>query len=451
MNSSKQHNSQSGSNPIRLRKYLIPIGLLFLCILSLMAGCQWQDFFTLAGTPTAPTATASTMGNRPATQIPPTPGGTAVVKTLVIWLPPQLDPNNGSMAGSILQDRLAAFETEHPQYTVEVRIKPIEGKGGLLDMLGSTSDAAPAALPALIALPYPSMNAAVADGRLYALGSSSVDMDDPDWLPYAKQSSQVNDRVYGIPFGGDALVLAYHPVESSTPPAFWDELINRGGVVAFPAADTTAAVISQIYLSAGGHFADANGNPVIEQDPLHLTLMLISEGARKGAFPYWLSDFANFDQSWQSFLDMQSQYAIIWSNQFLQSMPKGVDIAPVPGVANQSISLIKGWAWSVPALSTADRQDSLLLLQHLSDPNFVNRWSQAAGFLPVRESGLESWKNVLNSHLVTQLTRENLLIPFGSPNPLTTPLLSDAVLKIVKNQVGYLQLEDDILSQFQVK
>ncbi len=451
MNSSRQHNSQPGLSSIRLRKYLIPIGLLFLCVLGLMAGCQWQDLFTLTETSTAPTATASIMSSQPATQTPPTPGGTAAVTTLVIWLPPQLDPSNGSVAGSILQDRLNAFETEHPQYTVEIRIKPAEGKGGLLDMLGATSDVAPAALPALIALPYPSMDAAVDDGRLYSLGSNAVGLDDPDWLPYAKQSSQVNDRIYGIPFGGDALVLAYHPIESSTPPASWNELINRGSVIAFPAADSTAAVISQIYLSAGGHFADENGKPVIERDPLHLTLMLLNEGARKGAFPYWLSDFTDFDQSWQSLLGLQSQYAIIWSTQYLQSMPKSVDIAPVPGSVDQSISLVKVWAWCIPSLSTANRQDSLILLQYLSDPDFVNRWSQAAGFLPIRESGLESWKNVLNSQLVTQLTRENLLIPFGSPNPSTTPLLSDAVLKIVKDQVGYLQLEDDILSHFQVK
>jgi ABC-type glycerol-3-phosphate transport system substrate-binding protein len=416
-----------------------------------MAGCQLQSLVSQAVTPASITTPTSPLDAFLTAQVTPTADQTLAKKTLVLWLPPQLDPANGSLAGGILQERLAAFVQEHPQYTIEIRIKPMEGQGGLLDSLESASNVAPAALPTLIVLPYPAMDTAATGGLLLSIGGGAVDLEDPDWLPYAQTSALVNGQAYGIPFGGDALVLAYRPLESSTPPATWGELINRGGVVAFPAADPSATVISQIYLSAGGDLVDKNGKPLIEKDPLHKTLMLLNDGTRKGNFPYWLTTFSSFDESWQSFLGQQSQYAVIWSAEYLQMKPQGVSIAPVPSAGEQSVSLVKGWAWCIPSLSQTDREEGLLLLQYLSDPDFVNRWSQAAGFLPVRQSGLESWKGTLDSQLVTQLTRVNLLIPFGAPDPSTAPLLSDAMVKLVKNQAGVVQLEDAILSQFQVK
>jgi len=452
MISLRNKSSQTEYHAIRLRKYLIPFALLALSVVVLMAGCQFGDLLTQVGSPTVANKGNQSLDTTATFQASPTTVKTLQPKTLVIWLPPQLDPNNGSLAAGILQDRLASFVKKHPQYTIEIRIKSTDGQSSLLDALESTSEVAPAALPALIALPYPSMDAAVQDGRLLSIGTSAGKLDDPDWLPYARKSAQINGQVYGIPFGGDVLVLAYHHlIESTIPPVTWNELIDRGGIVAFPAGEPSAVVISQIYLSAGGHLTDSNGKPLIEKDPLHVTIKLLSDGAQEGVFPYWLTNITSFDQSWQSFLGQQSQYAIIWSSQYLQSLPQGIDIAPTPTVGDQSISLVKPWIWCIPSSSPVERQDSMLLLQYLSDPDFINRWSQAAGLLPVRESGLESWKSILDSQLVTQLRRENLLIPLSSSNPSTSPLLADAVMKIIKNQVSVDQLEDDIISQFQVK
>jgi hypothetical protein len=71
--------------------------------------------------------------------------------TLVIWLPPQFDPQSASPVGVLIQNRLAAFQKDHPEWTIEVRLKTVTGKGGLLDSLNNTSLAAPGDMPTLIA------------------------------------------------------------------------------------------------------------------------------------------------------------------------------------------------------------------------------------------------------------------------------------------------------------
>jgi len=96
-----------------------------------------------------PSGLVTATGTEPASS--PTPASDA--NHLILWLPPEFDPHSGTPAGDLLNERLDAFINAHPGLTIEVRIKAVNGPGGLLDSLATTSAAAPAAIPSLVALP----------------------------------------------------------------------------------------------------------------------------------------------------------------------------------------------------------------------------------------------------------------------------------------------------------
>ena len=97
------------------------------------------------------------------------------------------------------------------------RIKALEGAGGLLEILVAANVAAPLALPDLVLLPRPTLESAALKDLLYPYDGLTNIMDDASWFEYARQLAHVQSSTYGIPFAGDAMVLAYHPSSSSNP------------------------------------------------------------------------------------------------------------------------------------------------------------------------------------------------------------------------------------------
>ena len=101
-------------------------------------------------------------------------------KKLTVWVPPQFDPSANNPAAALLRSQLQEFSQQNGNIQVEVRVKAAAGPGGLLDALAATSTAAPSALPDLVALPRPDLEAAALKGLIYPFDGQSRLPDDPD-------------------------------------------------------------------------------------------------------------------------------------------------------------------------------------------------------------------------------------------------------------------------------
>lgn len=153
-------------------------------------------------TPTAP-ATAPAVTFTPVTApASATPDQAKGPLTLRIWVPPQFDPTSGTKDGSLLNQRLEEFKTRRPGIRLDVRVKALEGPGGLLDTLSSASAAAPAVLPDLVALPRPMMEAAALKGLLHPYDGLSTTLESSDWYDYAQQLAHLQKSTFGLPFRG---------------------------------------------------------------------------------------------------------------------------------------------------------------------------------------------------------------------------------------------------------
>ncbi|MFZ6019578.1 MAG: hypothetical protein ACOYXO_08195, partial [Chloroflexota bacterium] len=185
-------------------------------ILALLAGCvEWLEpvfpglFMPL---PTSTLEGQITLTPAPEPSITPEPQPTfGGAITLTLWLPPQFDPAADTPAGQLLQQRLDAFMEENPGVLIHVRIKAPSGPGGLLESLTAAAAAAPAALPSVVTLNRGDLEAAALKGLIYPLEGVSEEIESPDWYPYARQLSRVQDIPFALPIAGDALMLFYRP------------------------------------------------------------------------------------------------------------------------------------------------------------------------------------------------------------------------------------------------
>src|SRR5262245_4420258 len=149
-----------------------------LIILSL-AGCA--DLTSLLTTPTLTPSSPSTTTPETSNPATSTPSFSVEPRILRVWLPPHFDPNADSNAAQLLRQRLAEFQASQRGLRIEVRIKAVEGKAGLLNSLSITSLAAPAALPDLIALSRVDLESAASTGLLRPMDGLSTLLDDPNW------------------------------------------------------------------------------------------------------------------------------------------------------------------------------------------------------------------------------------------------------------------------------
>jgi multiple sugar transport system substrate-binding protein len=416
--------------------------VLLALILALAAGCsilnpaEWLNLggeVTPAGdlTPVTPTTTP-TFGPT-LTQTPNNP------RTLTLWLPPQFDPKNSSTAGQVLQNRLEGFLTDHPGVQINLRIKAASGPGGLLETLTAASDVAPDVVPSLIALPRPELETAALKGLIYPLDADSAGLQGSDWFAYARDLSQVQGTVFGLPFAGDALVLLYRPASLVDAPQNWEQLMLSGQRLALPAGDPQSLVTLAMYLSANGAITDEQGRPLLQADVLKQVLDLYSRALGLGVILPGMVDVATDGLAWQTYKDGGAQMLITWASRYLADPPADTTAALVPSLTEQTYALADGWSWAVADPQPARRLLAIELAEYLADAQFLAEWSQSAGYLPVRPSSLEVWTDFRGRDLAGQFALAARLRPANDLVVSLGPVLQEAAHQVLTRQNDSLQ------------
>jgi multiple sugar transport system substrate-binding protein len=410
-------------------------GTLFLVMILILSGC--------AGFPESPVATTA----YPAIQLPvsdatasawspPTPSPTPEgPHRLRLWLPPQFNSASDSPAGMLLQARLDEFQRLNPRISIETRVKALNGPGGLLDSLTTASAAAPQALPDLVALPRDFMETAALKGLLLPLDSLTTALDNPDWFAYAASLARLQKNIYGLPFAGDALVQVYHPTMLASPPATFQEVLEAGYPLAFPAAGDQPYFTLALYSASGGAVTDEQGRPYL--NPLGLTdvLTFYLSAERAGVMPQaLLTQFQEEDQVWEAFLKNQAGLAVTWSSRFLGSNADDIAIAPIPTQDGKPFTLATGWVWALAGRDEEQRKLTVELAEFLTDPHFLAAWTQAAGYLPTRPSSLDPGSNAALQKTIEKIALSaQLLPPTDVLSSLENPL-RQAIIAVLKGQ-----------------
>ncbi len=276
-------------------------------------------------------------------------------KTLRVWLPPQFDPETETEASALLKARLDEFQKRRPDLILDIRIKAIEGEASLLNALIATHQAAPSSMPDLVALLRPDLESAVNEGILHPLDGLTMLLDDPDWFPYARPLSSIQNSTYGLPFAINLLGLRYLPSEEY--PFFSVE-----------------------------NLPEQEAQILLPEDVAELSFCLYNEVELEEEA---LTKLLSFYQS-----DIFSQTAhentlkIQWSKDFLDETPAGAILSPIPNSDNESCSLASAWLWTL-AGSDPDLQPAAVeLAEFLSQSEFLAEWTSETGYLAPRPTAL---------------------------------------------------------------
>lgn len=392
---------------------------------------------TASLTPTQEEPLASPIPEGPSTpeQLPLDKPPQPLVSLLRLWLPPEFDPEKAGAAGALLKTRLEQFEAEHSGVKVEVRIKDLDGPGGLLESLAAASVSAPLTLPDLVLLPRPILESAALKGLLAPMDGLTDAMDDRSWFSYAQQLAHLETSTYGLPFAGDAMLLAYKPDLTGVVPHTLDDVSALGGVMLFPAADPHALHTLSMYLDGGGGLQDTQGRPLLDKSVLVKVLEFEQRASLAGAMPSWMTQYSDDTQVWDAFTGNQFPMAVTWASTFLKNLPDNPDdmaVSPLPSWDGSPFTLAAGWCWALAGQDPERNRLGLQLAEFLIDKQFMAEWNLAAGYLPPRVDALQSWENSELRQTIEQISYSAQIMPQADLVSSLGPEISQAVVAVLK-------------------
>jgi multiple sugar transport system substrate-binding protein len=419
-------------------------------LITTMVGCSGLPFSLGGGAQGTPNPAEGTLSLTPLatlnarqTEPPATPEGTGAAtqpisgSMLRIWLPPEFDPQGNSPASSLLKARLEQFTIENPEIRLDVRIKALDGAGGLLESLVESNVAAPLALPDLVLLPRGLLESATVKGLLYPYDGLTSIMDDQSWYEYARQLAHVQSSTYGIPFAGDAMVLAYHPSSIDTPPPDLESSLSLGEVLLHPATDSQALFTVSTYMADNGSLQDAQGRPALDEAILTKILDFDQRASMAGVMPYWLTQYSNDDQVWEAFIGNPYPMAITWASAYLNhklTASADLEVASIPTPNGNPYTLATGWSWALTNQDATHRSLAIKLAEYLVEKEFLAEWTYAAGYLPPRADALQSWQDAELRQVLEQISSSAWLMPPVDMLSSLGPALEQAVVVVLKAQ-----------------
>ncbi|HFC10427.1 MAG TPA: extracellular solute-binding protein [Chloroflexi bacterium] len=394
--------------------------LLFATLALVAAGCTTRP--APQATPTATSLATPTATPTPAA--PPT--------HLRVWLPPSLAPDASPHAADLLNTRLQAFAAAH-NITIEVRVKPLNGPAAMLTTLNATRTVAPDAVPDIVLMPRTLLEAAAVKGLAFPLPEAAftTPLSADDWFPYAQHLATLQGVTYGVPFAGDAFGLVYHPKAFPEPPKTWEAWLQAPQAWVLPLGDPQAYALLALYRAAGGAWEDKTGRPSLDKDTLAAVLTLLQEAQSKHLLSNALLEITDDHMLWARYQG-EAQALLLTRISHLLPGPDPRRMAPIPAGENgKPVAFSDGLLW---ALTTPDPNRQTLavaLLADLGTPDFVAQWTEAAGYLPPRQSALEKWENPEHRALVKGILP--VLQPAPPPEVLTVlgPLVHQAAAQVL--------------------
>jgi ABC-type glycerol-3-phosphate transport system substrate-binding protein len=354
-----------------------------------------------------------------------------------IWLPPEFAPEINKPANQLLKARLEKYAAEHPDIRLEVRVKALEGAGGMLEALVAANTAAPLALPDLVLLPRALLESAALKGLLYSYDGLTSAIDDSGWFDYANQLAHLKASTYGLPFAGDALVLAYHPSLVEATPHDLETALSLGEVLLIPASDPQAIFTLGMYLAKGESLQDAAGRPALDKATLTGILEFDQQASLVGVMPYWLSQYSDDGQVWDTFIGDQFPMAVMWASTYLKHRPgttADLALASIPTPGGFPFTLATGWSWALAGQDPQRRLLSTQLAETLVENEFLAQWTYEAGYLPPRVDALQSWQDPALRKIIEQISFSAHLVPPADMISSLGPALQQAVVDMIKDQ-----------------
>ena len=351
------------------------------------------------------------------------PSPTSLPNNITIWVTPTFAPDLTTLAGTLLAERLTAFRQANPGIIVSLRLKEESGPGGLLETLITASNAAPAALPDVVALNPIALNSASLKGLLFPLDRLVAEPEAPEWYDHALSTTPTTGSFFGLPFASEADVLAYRTDEYLTTPLTWSDILTMPAPFIFPAGDESAAFTISQYLALDGPLYDEDGLPIPDPAILAEVLAFYDSAYTSEVIPSSVRQYVSATETWNALQVEEAASAVApLSDFFANGGSDFIAAAPLPTRSEPGICTTKTWSWAIVTQDPARQDLAGKLITWLSQPEFLGPWTYALGMLPPTTSALDQWPTGAHSSLAYNLVTiarpqpsAEVLATFGPP------------------------------------
>jgi hypothetical protein len=261
----------------------------------------------------------------------------------------------------LLDERLAAFETDHPNVKLAVRTKETAGPSGLLETLRTASAVAPASLPDLIALGPGELSAAAQDELILPYPGALPAPEEAAWFSFALEAAMVGSLRFGVPTAGQTEVLVYDTTAYGRTPTDWSAVVGGPAPFLFPAADPMATFTLAEYLSSGGLLVQPAGGPALDPAVLEDVLRFYGSAYSAGVLPLTSRQYESASQTGSLFEERRAASAVMLLDAWLADPPPGSAATPLPTRDGAGTAwLAPGRGLSSPATPSSRRSLSTL-------------------------------------------------------------------------------------------
>lgn len=352
---------------------------------------------------------------------------------IILWLPPDLDPNADTDSAAILKARLDEFAYKNA-IEIEVRIKAVSGGGGLLDSLRTTHAAAPLSSPDVVALSRDQLLQAEQDEIIFRNDGLNGIMDSLDWYNFGRNAVMIGGEVAAVPFKGVPLGLVYYSSNQLIPSNEWADIKSNYGYFGFAADDPRGTLLLMLYLSLGGQVQNEQGITILQEEPLRAALQILKDGLNTRHIGDLVLTMQNDAQVWESFSDRRVNTAFLPVDVVLRGRETDPD-APDPAFTSPNKTLTDAWVWALGSEEPQRQALAVALIDHLSDYQFLAEWSEALKSIPAKASALGSWKEIALKPALEKMAGGAILYPPDAIMNNIGPILRNATLLILRDNV----------------
>jgi ABC-type glycerol-3-phosphate transport system substrate-binding protein len=244
----------------------------------------------------------------------------------------------------------------------------------------------------VITLDPAGLQQAAGDGLIQPIESALGELSEQEWHPFAVQSAQVEDQVFGIPFASDAHVFSYRTGLYPSTPETWSDLLESSSSFLIAAGDPQATFTVAQYLALEGEFTDSEGNPVLDPGKLSAVLSFYESSEFAGRLPLYSLQYESAEETWTALQGKQGGSAEAPLNLFLdQAERESETMVPIPTRDGAGIALSDTWSLAVTSADPFRLQAVKALLNWLLDPEFQGQWSRSLGMIPADPLAVDYW------------------------------------------------------------
>jgi len=348
-----------------------------------------------------------------------------------------LDPNAETAAAAILRDRLDEFAYLNT-VEIDVRIKAVSGGGGLLDALRTTHAAAPSSSPDVVALSREHLlQASQSDVVFWNEGLKTV-IGDLDWYNFGRDAATVQGEVLAVPFKGVPMGLVYQSLNQLIPSNEWTETRLNYGYFGFAADDPRGTFLLLLYLSLGGQVQNEQGLTILQEAPLNAALQTLKDGLNTRHFSDLVVNMQQSEQVWNEFSTRRIDTAFLPVDVVLRGRDTTPD-APDPAFTSPGMTLTDAWVWALGSQEPQRQELAVALIAHLSETQFLAKWSEALKEIPARPSALGSWEETSLKPALEKMASGAVLYPPDAVMNNIGPILRNATLLILRDNADVVE------------